>query len=56
MEDLLAIIVFVFGVLNTILFFKIWGMTNNVAAMRKQLVVGDKVQDIVRIEKNERHF
>lgn len=51
MEDFLAFIVFVFGVLNIILFFKIWGMTNNVAAMRKKISSADKVQDIVRIEK-----
>lgn len=51
MEDFLAFIVFVFGVLNIILFFKIWGMTNNVSAMRKKISSADKVQDIVRIEK-----
>lgn len=51
MEDLLAIIIIVFGVLQIILFFKIWGMTNNVAALRRQLSVSDKVQDMVRIEK-----
>lgn len=51
MEDFLEIIVFVFGVLNIVLFFKIWGMTNNVAAMREKIAVSNKVQDIVRIEK-----
>lgn len=30
MEGFLAIIILVFGVLQIILFFKIWGMTNNV--------------------------
>lgn len=30
MESLLSIILIVFGVLQIILFFKVWGMTNNV--------------------------
>ena len=33
----LFLVVLVFGVLQIILFFKIWGMTNNVAAIRRQL-------------------
>lgn len=33
--QILAIVALVFGVLQIILFFKIWGMTNNVAAIRR---------------------
>lgn len=33
METLLGLILFVFGVLQIILFFKIWGMTNDVKRM-----------------------
>lgn len=35
METLLAIIFIVFGILQIILFFKIWGMTNDVREMKK---------------------
>ena len=38
MESLIAIISIVVGVLNIILFFKIWGMTNNVNEIRNLLV------------------
>ncbi len=56
MELLISIILFVFAVLQIILFFKIWGMTNNVKkivdklhcdddklwAVRRALMAGDK--------------
>ena len=32
---LVSIIIIVFGILQIILFFKIWGMTNNVSSIRK---------------------
>ena len=35
METLLSIIFIVFGVLQIILFFKIWGMTNDIREMKK---------------------
>lgn len=34
METLLAIIFIVFGILQIILFFKLWGMTNDVRALK----------------------
>ena len=37
MIDLLTIILLVFGVLQIILFFKIWGMTNDVNRITKKL-------------------
>ena len=33
MDTLLSIVLFVFGILQVILFFKIWGMTNDIAEM-----------------------
>lgn len=38
METLLAIILIVFGILQIILFFKIWVMTDNVKDIRNKLV------------------
>lgn len=38
MEVLMGIILFASAVLNIILFFKIWGMTNDVAAIKKHLI------------------
>lgn len=46
MEGLLAIIALVFGVLNIILFFKIWGMTNNVKLLVKHFTEGTKCKDV----------
>ena len=37
MEDLLIIIGSIWGILNIILFFKLWGMTNDVSAIKKLL-------------------
>lgn len=37
METILGLIIIVFGVLQIILFFKIWGMTNDVRIMTQQL-------------------
>ena len=37
METVLTTIMVIFGILNIILFFKIWGMTNNVRKIEKHL-------------------
>lgn len=37
MEDILIFITLVFGVLNLILFFKIWGMTNQVKKLNSKI-------------------
>ena len=37
MEIIILIVTFVFGVLNIILFFKIWGMTNDVRRIANKL-------------------
>lgn len=39
--SVLFVIILVFGVLQIILFFKIWGMTNNVAAIRRIMESGE---------------
>lgn len=39
--SVLFVIILVFGVLQIILFFKIWGMTNNVAAIRRIMEGGE---------------
>ena len=36
MIDFLTIVLLVFGVLQIVLFFKIWGMTNDIRDMRKK--------------------
>lgn len=36
METFMAIVFLVFGILQIILFFKIWGMTNNVKKNQEQ--------------------
>ena len=36
MELFVSLIIIVFGVLQIILFFKLWGMTNDVAALREK--------------------
>ncbi len=35
MVEFLSIIIIVFGILQIILFFKVWGMTNNVSELKK---------------------
>ena len=37
MDVLLSIVLLVFGILQVILFFKIWGMTNDVCKIRELL-------------------
>lgn len=44
MEALIIILSLAFLLLNVILFFKIWGMTNDVAAIRQLLQNGGKIQ------------
>ena len=41
METFMAIVFLVFGILQIILFFKIWGMTNNVKKIKNKLFEGD---------------
>ncbi len=43
MEILLSIIFIVFGVLQIILFFKVWGMTNDIRAMKNKYLYQDSI-------------
>lgn len=42
METFVALIIVVFGVLQIILFFKLWGMTNDVRKLTKQFCESSK--------------
>lgn len=46
MIDILTIVLLVFGVLQIILFFKMWGMTNDIKEMRNKYL---KEEDEERI-------
>ena len=41
-DPLLGIIIVVFGILNLILFFKMWGMTNDVRAIKNHFIKEEK--------------
>lgn len=43
--DLLSYLMFVFGILEIILFFKIWGMTNDVRKMKLSITSGADVME-----------
>jgi len=49
---ILAIVMLVFGVLQIILFFKIWGMTNNVKKISNRFATLDKQALIKEIHKH----
>jgi malonyl CoA-acyl carrier protein transacylase len=44
MSELISIVLFIFGILQIILFFKLWGMTNDVSKMRKLMEAQDENQ------------
>lgn len=46
MIDFLTIILLIFGVLQIILFFKVWGMTNNVKKIKKRLLDESSFDDV----------
>lgn len=50
MDVLLAIVCIVAGILNLILFFKVWGMTNDVDKMKKRFI--NKYEDLSFTEVN----
>lgn len=51
--ELLAIISLVASILNIILFFKIWGMTNNVKTIRRSISSGSDLSCLVTGDKEE---
>ncbi|MDY5237342.1 hypothetical protein [Bacteroides helcogenes] len=50
MIDFLTIVLLVFGVLQIILFFKVWGMTNDIKEIRNKYL---KDEDAKRIKEAE---
>lgn len=45
MIDFLTIVLLIFGVLQIILFFKVWGMTNNIKRIWKKIDNKDFLSD-----------
>lgn len=45
MGTLLAIIFIVFGILQIILFFKIWGMTDDIREIKNKYINGESIND-----------
>lgn len=41
----MGIVMIVWGILEIILFFKIWGMTNNIKALKQEYVTDEKLDD-----------
>ena len=41
MIDILLIILIIFGVLQIILFFKLWGMTNDIKEIKNKYIEGE---------------
>ncbi len=50
MIDILSIVLLIFGVLQIILFFKVWGMTNDVKKMKERLEKDQSNEDSIIIE------
>lgn len=50
MIDFLTIVLAIFGVLQIILFFKMWGMTNDVDKIKRKLETQPKEEDAIIIE------
>ena len=47
MIDVLSIIILIFSILQIILFFKVWVMTNNVNAIKSCIVQKQTVEDLL---------
>ena len=57
MIDFLSIVLLVFGVLQIILFFKVWGMTNNVQKIKEQLCAAENdFQKLMLLGEKEKAF
>ena len=48
MEDGLFMVILVFAVLQIILFFKVWGMTNDVNKIRNKILVSESYNNLVK--------
>lgn len=57
MINFLSIVLLVFGVLQIILFFKVWGMTNNVQRIKEELCAGENdFYKLMLLEEKEKAF
>ena len=52
MIDFLTIVLLVFGVLQIVLFFKIWGMTNDIREMRNKYLKDEDVKVLEEVNNN----
>jgi len=56
METIIGIIFAIFGILQIILFFKIWGMTNDIKEIKEKYLYGDRVQPIQAISEETNNY
>ena len=52
MIDFLTIVLLVFGVLQIVLFFKIWGMTNDIREMRNKYLKDEDEKVLAEVTNN----
>lgn len=52
MIDFLTIVLLVFGVLQIVLFFKIWGMTNDIREMRNKYLKDEDEKELEEVTNN----
>ncbi len=52
MIDFLTIVLLVFGVLQIVLFFKIWGMTNDIREMRNKYLKDEDEEVLEEVTNN----
>ena len=52
MIDFLTIVLLVFGVLQIVLFFKIWGMTNDIREMRNKYLKDEDEKVLEEVTNN----
>ena len=52
MIDFLTIVLLVFGVLQIVLFFKIWGMTNDIREMRNEYLKDEDEKVLEEVTNN----
>ena len=50
----LSFVIFIFGILQIILFFKLWGMTNDIRTIRKHLIPEQNTEEQYYINVGER--
>ncbi len=47
MEDFMVLISVIFGILSLILFFKVWGMCNNISRINKKINKNDDIETTI---------